>query len=456
MPKFVSYLFAAISILILSNTALAGSSESERIRALEVQLKQQKAIMESQQKMLENMQTELERLKAGQPQAATAEPQVAATGKMPVVVQADELRGYKLNLYGHIQLDAIYDFKRVDPTWESTLRPSSIPTVDGIYGSDGNTVFSVKQTLAGFKAEMPSPMGQVKTWFEFDFFGTGSDAGDTKFNLRHAWVELGGLGFGQTNSNFMDISIFPNVIDWWGPAGMVFNRNPQLRYTWRNPGSEFALALEKPNGSFNTGIFGDISPEFGDAASVKTPLPDLTARWRDEFDWGHYQIAGVLRKLEFETNGTPGNRPNDEDTGWGLNLTGVMNTFGRDQLKLGIVYGEGIASFMNDGGVNLAPEDFGADPVPITGLSAYYDHYWSDHWSSSIGYSFNDADTRNQQSLDEFAKGSYASTNILYTPYPELLIGSEFLWGEHEDVAGRTGEDYRIQFSFKHKFGRTF
>ena len=39
---------------------------------------------------------------------------------------------------------------------------------------------------------------------------TGSDAGDTKFNLRHAWVEMGGLGFGQTNSTFMDISIFPN------------------------------------------------------------------------------------------------------------------------------------------------------------------------------------------------------------------------------------------------------
>ncbi len=445
-------LLGMLSFALLLPVTGVASTDAERIRALEAQLEQQRALMEQQQQMLQAMEAELERLKTGQP----PEEQLATAERLPVEVEADEVSGYELNVYGHIQLDAIYDFNRVDPTWESTLRPSAIPTLDGQYGADGNTIVSVKQTQMGFKAQFPSPMGQVRTWFEFDFFGTGSDAGDTKFNLRHAWAEVGGLGFGQTNSTFMDISIFPNVIDWWGPSGMVFNRNPQVRYTWRSSGSEVALALEKPNGSFNTGVFGDISPEFDEAANTKTEFPDLTAHWRSEYDWGHYQIAGVLRKLEFETRGTPGNRPKGDEPGWGLNLTGVVNTWGRDQLKLGLVYGEGIASFMNDGGVNLAPEDNQAEAVPILGVTAYYDHYWSDRWSSSIGFSINDADPRNQQADDEFDTGSYASANLLYTPYPELLIGSEFLYGEHEDVAGREGEDYRIQFTFKHKFGRTF
>ena len=48
-----------------------------------------------------------------------------------------------------------------------------------------------------------------------------------------------------------------------------------------------SLALEKPNGSFRTGIFGDESPEFDEAARAKTPLPDVTVRWRNEGDWGH-------------------------------------------------------------------------------------------------------------------------------------------------------------------------
>ncbi len=445
-----------VAPLALQAPGALALSDAERIRMLEEQLSRQ-------QEALDAMRLEIQRLKAAQPgqphvdSSPVAEEQRSLQEQDVVVAAAPRLgEGSELQLYGHVQLDGIYDFKRVDPTWESTLRPSTVPTTDGTFGTDGLTVLSVKQTQFGFKGKTATPMGELKSWFEFDFFGTGSDAGDTKFNLRHAWISLGALGFGQTNSNFMDISIFPNVIDWWGPSGMVFNRNPQLRYTWAGEDSEFALALEKPNGSFNSGVFGEISPGFDDVVKAKTPLPDFTARWRNEFDWGHYQVAGVLRQLEIETRGLPGVSEDDDEFGWGVNLTGVLNSVGRDQLKLGVVYGEGISSFMNDGGVNLAPQDDRAEAVPVLGVTAYYDRYWSDHWSSSLGFSVNDADPRNQQAAAEFDTGIYASANLLYTPYPEFLIGSELLYGKHEDVGGRTGEDYRIQFSFKHKLGLSF
>lgn len=445
----------AVAISALVTPALA-ATDAQRIDMLEKQLQQHKAVMEQQQQMLEAMDAKLKRLKGEDTaQIATESAQTPVTntaGKAPPAAE----KAHSFQLYANIQLDAIYDFKRVDPTWESTLRPSTIPVESGAFGDDGNTVFSVKQTQLGFKGLHTTPLGSVKSWFEFDFFGTGSDAGDTKFNLRHAWVEVGSLGFGQTNSTFMDISIFPNVIDWWGPSGMAFNRNPQLRYTWFGEETQLAVALEKPNGSFNTGIFGTLSPEFNSRATDRTPLPDLTAHWRSEGDWGHYQIAGVLRQLEYETRGTANNKPNGEDTGWGVNLTSVINTSPRNRLKLGLVYGEGIASFMNDGGVNLAPENFEGEAVPVLGVTAYYDHYWSDQWSSSIGYSLNKADPRNQQADFEFEAGSYSSVNLLYTPYPDLLIGSEFLWGNHENVAGEDADDYRIQFSLKHKFGARF
>ncbi len=447
-PRFV---LPALCLCFFTAAAFP-ATDAERIRALEAQLAEQ-------QRAIDMMREEIQRLKAEQPKPA----QVAAEERYPEAEQpsaspapADTERDWNIDLYGHIQLDAIYDFKRVDPTWESTLRPSTIPTLNGTYGSDGATVLSVKQTAFGFKARNQTPLGTMRSWFEFDFFGTGSDAGDTKFNLRHAWIELGGLGFGQTNSTFMDISIFPNVVDWWGPAGMVFNRNPQLRYTWAGQSSHFALALEKPNGSFNSGIYGDLSPEFDNAVKARTRYPDLTGHWRDEYDWGHYQVAGVIRDLAIETRGLPGGSQSEDELGWGVNLTGVINSVGRDQLKLGVVYGEGISSFMNDGGVNLAPEDGDVAAVPVLGVTAYYDRYWSEQWSSSLGFSINDADPRNEQSDDEFDRGIYASANLLYTPYPELLIGSEFLYGQNEDVGGRTGDDYRIQFTFKHKLGVSF
>ena len=442
----------AVSVLV-GPTALA-ATDAERIEMLEQQLARQAAMMARQQEMLEAIQSEMSTLKT---RGSRLEEAIVASEELPRYARSTrEEAGLDFQLYGHMQLDAIYDFKRVDPTWESTLRPSTIPIEEGQFGDDGVTVISVKQTQQGFRASHPTPWGDARFWFEYDFFGTGSDAGDTKFNLRHAWAEIGGLGFGQTNSNFMDISIFPNVVDWWGPSGMAFNRNPQVRYTFKGEGSELAVALEKPNGSFNTGVFGDESPEFDEAARAKTPLPDFTVHWRNESDWGHYQVAGVLRKLEFETLGTDNNAPSDDEIGWGVNLTSVINTVGRDQLKLGLVYGEGIASFFNDGGVNLAPEDFEANAVEVLGITAYYDHYWSKHWSTSIGWSTNTADTLNQQADFEFDTSQYASVNLLWTPYPALLIGSEFLWGNLENVAGEDEDDYRIQFSFKHKFGFDF
>ncbi|WP_439133824.1 DcaP family trimeric outer membrane transporter [Pseudomaricurvus sp.] len=462
-------LYRPLLLLALPLSIPSLADDSARIQALEKQLQQQQALMQQQQQMLNQMQQEIKRLKGGQPALVQSDssqiPTRSSTASTQATTQqiAIEKPRTSVTAYGHLQLDMIHDFNRVDPDYEATLRPSTIPTNDGRYGQDGSSLLSVRQSQMGLRGSTETPMGEVKGWFEFDMFGTGNNTGDTTFNLRHAWVEIGGLGFGQTNSTFMDISIFPNVIDWWGPSGMVFNRNPQIRYTWFGDNNEIAVALEKPNGSFNTGIFGQLSPVIDERASVRTEYPDLTSHYRSEHDWGHWQLAGVLRKLEFETTCPgdpstclPDNHPRTEETGWGVNLTGSINTVGQDQLKFGVVYGEGIASFMNDGGVNLAPGDNTIEAVPVLGTTLYYDRYWSNRWSSSIGVSINDADVRNQQADEEFDKGTYASVNVLYTPYPEFLIGLEALYGEHKDVGGNVGEDFRTQLTFKHKFSASF
>ena len=70
----------------------------------------------------------------------------------------------------------------------------------------------------------------LKTQFEFELFGTGVDEGQTTFRLRHAYGELGAFGAGQTWSPFMDPDVFPNSLEYWGPTGMVFFRNVQVRW----------------------------------------------------------------------------------------------------------------------------------------------------------------------------------------------------------------------------------
>ena len=115
-----------------------------------------------------------------------------------------EEEALNLKLYGFVQADMIYDFKRVDPDWNDTLRVSTIPTTDGAYGDDGEFVFGVRQSRLGVSANYGE---DVTMLFEYELFGVSGDAGQTTPRLRHAWVTWKQIGAGQTWSNFMDIKI---------------------------------------------------------------------------------------------------------------------------------------------------------------------------------------------------------------------------------------------------------
>src|SRR3954451_20969154 len=159
-----------------------------------------------------------------------------------------------LELYGFAQLDAIQDFKRVDPDWEATLRPSKIPTANGQFGSDGQSLFSVRQSRLGAKASGMVGGKPYEVKFEFDLYGTGANAGQPTFHLRHAYASWGPFLAGQTNTLWMDGDVFPNVLDYWGPPGQVNTRTPQIRFTFlKDTHWMAAVALEHPSNDIDPG-----------------------------------------------------------------------------------------------------------------------------------------------------------------------------------------------------------
>lgn len=380
-----------------------------------------------------------------------------------------EETGRSFEVYGFAQADAIYDFGRMNPDWDDAFRPSKIANPEGIYGTDGQASVSVKQSRFGVKGTMPTAEGRapINFKFEFDLFGVGADAGQTTFRLRHAYGEWGSLLAGQTNSIFMDIDVFPNTIDYWGPNGMVFWRNVQIRWTpYRTDTSSFAIGIEEPSNDVDVGEVREFDPELGDNIQSNEEIPNLAAHFRTQGDWGHVQIAGILRSLGYDTKGTPNNQPKGDELGWGVNLSGTVNTWGKDKILWQYVYGHGIASYMNDGGMDLAPEgrlptetdpgNADAKAVPLTGILVYYDHYWSDEFSTSIGYSTTFVDNTNLQTDDTYKSGQYASVNLLYYPVPNVMVGGEVIWGDLEYKDGSTEDDTRVQFSVKYNWGKTF
>ena len=146
--------------------------------------------------------------------------------------------------------------------------------------------------------------------------------------------------------------------------------------------------IEKPSNDIDVGQFSRFEDQGLANFQPNNEIPDITAQYRKVQDWGHLQIAGILRKLGLENTIDPANIVKRDDTGWGVDVTASIKVGERDKVLLGFVTGAGIATFMNDGGVDMAPTTpnpatADAKAVDLTGVSAYFDHYWSSKWSSS-------------------------------------------------------------------------
>ena len=262
----------------------------------------------------------------------------------------------------------------------------------------------------------------------------------------------------------MDIDVFPNTIEYWGPNGMVFFRNVQMRWMpVRGERGSVTLALERPGASADQGAYADrielsnIKPRFN--------WPDLSGNVRIVRDWGHLQGAAIVRKIGWvDTSGNPINLGGSA-VGWGINVSSNLKVSKNNLAKLEITGGSGIENYMND-----APVDIGiqtnspGSPVPIKGVAlpllsfvAFLDHTWSEHYTSSAGYSMLNIYNSDGQLPSAFHRGQYAVANLLYHPISRVMMGGEFQWGKRSNFTdGFNYNDYRMQFSFKYDFSKRF
>ena len=368
-----------------------------------------------------------------------------------------------MEIYGFIMTDAGYNFNQIHPDWFDVVRPTKLPSYEGEFGSDGNTYFSVRQTRFGTRGYFQTPLGELKTIFEFELFGTGVDAGQTTFRLRHAYAELGHFGVGQYWSPFMDIDVFPNSIEYWGPTGMVFFRNIQIRYMPIMGDTRLTFALERPGASADQGVYDDRIELSG--VKGRFPLPDFSAEYRYAGNFGYIEVAGILRYISWEDVVEDSYELGDKTMGWGLNLSSNINFTESLLGRFQAVYGEGIQNYMND-----APEDIGIEnnfsdpeqpilgvPLPVFGLVAFLDQKWNDKFSSSVGYSMLNITNSDGQSSSAFKRAHYGLANLLYYPAENAMMGVELQYGSRENYSDGWNTDIlKVQFSFKYNFSHTF
>jgi hypothetical protein len=376
-----------------------------------------------------------------------------------VTVNAQSTPRPTFEIYGAAMLDIGQNFTKIHPDWFDTMRVTKLPSVKDQFGHDNSTFAGVRQSRLGFKSSTPTDLGDLKTTFEFELFGTGVDAGQTTFRLRHAYGELGAFGAGQTWSPFMDPDVFPNSLEYWGPTGMPFFRNVQVRWMPVTGKHSVTLALERPGASGDGGIYADrvelqdIKPRF--------PMPDISGAYKYTGDFGYVRAAGIIRVIKWDDVGADAFDLSGDATGWGLNLSSNIKAGKNDTLRLSVVFGEGIQNYMNDSPVDIGLVNNLSNPVtpvlgkpiPIVGIVAFLDHTWNDHFTTAVGYSSQDNDNTDAQAPNAFRQGHYALGNVLYTPVPNVMVGGELQWGRRENFSdGFSSDGVKVQVSAKYNF----
>jgi len=366
-------------------------------------------------------------------------------------------------IYGFVQTDAGYNTGRIHPDWFDVVRPSMLPSYEEQYGEEGESYFSVRQTRFGIKTSAPAGKYDVRGIFEWELFGVGADAGQTTIRLRHAYLQWGHFGAGQYWSPFMDINVFPNSLEYWGPPGMAFYRNVQVRYMpVMTENNHVTIALERPGASADDGHWDDIIEQRGIKAHF--PLPDLSAEYRHSGQWGYVELGGILRRIEWNDM-TPDDAYDlsGQATGWGLNLsTNIKTGSSGNTIRASVLYGEGIENYMNDAtsdiGVKSTPANsmrpLNGELIPVLGIVAFYDINWNEQWTSSVGFSMISLDNDTFDAApDTFDEGRYALLNVLYHPVGNLMLGGEVQYGYRENYSdGWDYDEFRFQFSARYRF----
>ncbi len=351
----------------------------------------------------------------------------------------DEIKPPPAENLGNLVDDAVRkgDFARSFeiPGTDISLRIGGRLKLDADHGQvdDSDRETDLRATASRFHlfAQMPTALGRTGGYLEADFAGG-------RARIRHAYAQLGPLLAGQTWSNFTHLEALPSTVS-IDPPGAIVRRASQVRWTWRGQKRELALAVE------------DSEPALAlaDTARALRRSPDLTGHLRfirPNFD---IQVSGVLRLLEFE-----GATGDGDATGFGVSLSASRQIGEADRAVFGVLYGEGIGSYL----VGFSGELVDAAATPdgsLRAVEAYgghlgYEHRWGEKWRSTVMASY--AGRERSGLLDGIRRAAAATFNVIWNPVAGVGVGAELLIGSEEDAFGIERDEERIfvaiQFGF--------
>ncbi|SHF04215.1 hypothetical protein SAMN04487965_1230 [Microbulbifer donghaiensis] len=404
---------------------------------------------EELQLRIEELQAQVDKL------AAEAAQQRRAVVDNPEPPQQPQ--GTQIEIGGFMKLDSVFsDYSDGNAATagigEDFLVPSTIP----IGGEGGDTKFHshAKSSRLFIKSHTAVAGGQVNTHLEIDAMASGQ--GDERISnsyaqrLRHAYVDWqmddrNSLLAGQTWSTFFNVGALPEGMDFVGPVGTIFERQPQLRYTRKVGGGSLQLAAENPA----TTLYNGTENPYDDSST-----PDLVLRYNNSAGDFSYSVASMSRELSYDSGAD-----NESARGYAISVSGKYQ-LGRDDIRFMLSSGNALGRYMGLNGyrAGIIEADGDIELIEQSGGFVALRHFWSDEWRSNLVLSASKAD--NPDSVSDTTASAYQSMhlNLLYSPIPKMTLGGEYIIAskEIENTTGTLtddeGELQRLQFSVKYVF----
>lgn len=358
------------------------------------------------------------------------------SGRYTGVVMADD-ESVALQIGGFIQTDAIHDFHNNNSPLGFLSSGIEIPNAN-----KSNTTYSVAASRFNLSGQIPIEGKGLKTVLEFDLFNSSFSP-----NLRMAYAEYGKVLVGMYWSNFMDVDAYPNTLDYNGPNSMTFGRQVQFRVTLPvSKTTDVVLALEDPE-SFLT------LPDESGFKALKQ-VPDVTASIQYSKNGSHLRFASVLHPIVYQNT----LQERELKVGYGLTASGVLQQPGnKDNFVFQASYGKGISKYINDIGPDnydgiYNPASSSLEILGVWGLSASYDHWWSDKFSSTAGWGYLNLENDGVLADQSFKSSNYGVLNLIYYPNSFIKGGIEYLYGTRKNVNGDSANNSRIQLSLQFRF----
>lgn len=362
---------------------------------------------------------------------------ILSTGKSPgsfLIPGTDT----EFSISGYVKADFIYDLKQKDG---NTIYPAGLNMNPG--DEQGHFQAHARQSRLKISTSTPTPLGDLNTVIETDFFGAGGNENQSNsygMRLRNAYVQIGGLLAGQYWTNFGTLSAYPGTVDFEGPSGITFIRQAQVRWTQSiDDKLKFAVSLENPEANQNIG------------GKFLDRLPDAVVALEYNDDWGQFRLSALGRQLT---------SPDDkqDELAYGINVGGTFAAWPGGNILANFTYGDGIGRYLIDGvgegafyGMMSGSTMKVLETKKALGIVLGVNHKFTDTVMGQVVVGRHEI--RDAQRLRAgFKRVNTVHTSLFWSPLSRLTFGGEVVYYDKEVYTGNKIENIRLQTSVQVSF----